>query len=84
MDEKLYKEVKNKCNNQLGITVSTLVKIFLKSFASQQGVGFFVGDQDLCKLFNSWMQKRQFEKMRDGRVASLGPKLKDLYNLSIK
>ena len=84
MDEALYKTVKEKCNKRLGITVSTLVKIFLKSFATQRGVGFYIGDEDLCALFNRWMSKRQFEKARGGRVAVIGPRLKDLYNLGEK
>lgn len=80
LDADLYRAAKWKAE-KLGLPLSTLVRIFLKSFSTQKGVGFYVGDQDLAGLFNQWMQKRQFEKFRGGRVAVIGPKLKDIFEL---
>lgn len=61
IDYKLYKMAKNKCKTQFGIGLSSLIKIFLKSFVTQKGVGFYVGDEDLCKLFRSWLGKKTLE-----------------------
>lgn len=68
--------------DKLGLPLSTLIRVFLKAFCSQRGVGFVVGDQDLAQLFNKWMDKKQFEKMHGGRVAVIGPRLKDIFELS--
>ena len=81
MDEELYEAVKHKCKNDLAINVGTLVKIFLKSFVTQKGVGFYVGDNDLADLFNGWMQKKKLERTRGSRSAIIGPKLKDIFDL---
>lgn len=80
LDEELYKTAKWK-SEKLGLPLSTLVRVFLKSFTTQRGVGFYVGDQDLAQLFNRWMSKRQFEKARGGRIAVLGPRLNDIFDL---
>ena len=82
LDPTLYETAKWK-SDQLGMPLSTLIRVFLKALTSQRGAGFYVGDQDLAHLFNRWMDKRQFEKMRGGRVAVIGPRLKDIFELSI-
>ena len=81
MDAQLYKLAKNKCNNQFGIGLSPLIKMFLKAFITQRGVGFYVGDDDLCKLFNMWFTKKKLEKGRKGCAPLPGPRLKDIYQL---
>ncbi len=81
IDADVYETAKWKAE-KLGLPLATLIRVFLKAFITQKGVGFYIGDYDLCKLFNRWMSKRQFEKMRGGRVAVIGPKLKDIFELS--
>jgi len=81
IDHETYKIAKLKAD-KLGLPLGTLLRIFLKSFTTQRGVGFYVGDQDLTKLFNNWMRKRQFEKDRGSRVAVITPRLKDIFELS--
>jgi len=81
MDAQLYKLAKNKCNNQFGIGLSPLIKFFLKAFVTQKGIGFFVGDDDLCKLFNMWLTRKKLEINRKGCAPLPGPRLKDLYEL---
>ncbi len=81
MDHETYRIAKWK-SDKLGLPVATLVRVFLKAFTTQRGAGFYVGDHDLAYLFNKWMDKRQFEKMRGGRVAVIGPRLKDIFELS--
>ncbi len=81
LDEHLYIMAKNKCKNQFGIGLTPLIKIFLKSFVTQSGVGFYVGDDDLCKMFNSWLGKKWLEQHRKGCAPLPGPKLRDLYSL---
>ena len=83
MDEELYQMAKVKAK-KLGLPLATLVKVFLRSFITQKGVGFYVGDDDLTELFRRWMSKRQFEKDRGSRVAVIGPKLKDIFDLNRK
>lgn len=85
LDEELYQQVKLKCNSRLGIGMSPLIKVFLKSFVTQSGVGFYVGDADLRGLFNKWLFKKGLEK-RLKKVAKNytplpGVRLKDLYEL---
>ena len=80
MDAKLYKMAKDKCNKEFGITLSPLVKIFLKSFVTQHGVGFFVGDEDLRKIILKWLSNKQFDKARGGKPIWWGPRIKDIYN----
>lgn len=55
--------------------------MFLKSFVSQKGVGFWVGDEDLCNMFNRWLYKKSVEKEKDHCNPVPGPRLKDLYQL---
>ncbi len=81
LDEELYKAAKHKCKERFGIGLTPLIKIFLKSFVTQKGVGFYVGDDDLAQLFNSWLSKKRLEKGRKGCAPLPGPRLKDLYDL---
>ncbi len=81
MDSKLYDAAQIKCYNQFGIGLSPLIKIFLKSFISQRGVGFYVGDEDLCQLFRKWLIKKRLEKGVKGGSHIAGPFLKDIYDL---
>lgn len=75
LDEELLRMAKDKCKNRFGISVSALIKFFLKAFVTQAGVGFYVGDDNLCKLFARWIFKKK-------NKLSFGPSLKDLYELS--
>lgn len=81
MDEELYELAKQKCQEKFGIGLSPLVKVFLKAFVTQRGVGFFIGDEDFCKIFNRWLGKKEMEKYRKGCAPLPGPRLKDLYDL---
>lgn len=89
MNGDLYDEAQEKCYCKLGIALSSLVKVFLKAFVSQRGVGFYIGDDDLCHLFSRWLMKKSWDKdeyRRDWRkrkagMPDRGPRLKDLYNL---
>ncbi len=81
IDEELLQMAKNKCKTQFGIGLSPLIKVFLKSFVTQKGVGFYVGDEDLCKLFGRWLSKKRMEQNRKGCAPMPGPHLRDLYEL---
>lgn len=81
LDEELYNRVKYKCNEQMGMPMSPLIKMFLRAFVSQSGVSFVVGDQDLKKLFNHWIVKKSTEIERRGCAPLPGPRLKDLFQL---
>ncbi len=80
IDEDLYSIAKKKAD-KLGMPLATLVRVFLKSFTTQAGVGFYVGDQDLAQLFNRWMSHRQLEKYRDGRITVNPSRLRDIFEL---
>ena len=82
LPEELYLQVKQKCKNHYDIGISPLIKMFLRAFVTQKGVGFYVGDDDLCGLFGSWLSKKQSEQGRKGCAPMPGPRLKDLYDLS--
>ena len=83
LDDELYQQVRHKCKNRFGIGISPLIKIFLKSFVTQRGVGFYVGDEDLCELFARWLSKKQWEKgLPKNAFRFPQPRLKDLYELS--
>ena len=84
LNEELYQQVKAKCKNHFDIGITPLIKIFLKSFVTQKGVGFYVGDDDLCNLFGLWLGKKQMEMGRKGCAPMPGPRLKDLFQLSPK
>jgi hypothetical protein len=76
--EELYERVKYKCNDRLGIGISPLLRIFLQSFVTQQGVGFYIGDSGLCQVVNRWLGKKFHEK---SGMRMPGPRLKDIYEL---
>lgn len=81
IDAELYEMAKNKCYSQFGIGLSPLIKVFLKSFITQKGVGFYVGDDDLCNLFAKWLIKKRMDQGKKGGSHLYGPHLKDLYHL---
>ncbi|MBU1152052.1 hypothetical protein KJ632_04490 [Patescibacteria group bacterium] len=81
LNEDLYKMAMGKCNDHLGISLSALVKVFLRAFVSQKGVGFYIGDEDLSDLFRKWMMKKKLNKKIPGSHHMAGPFLKDLYDL---
>lgn len=81
IDAELYRNAKWKAE-KIGFPLATLVRVFLKSFTTQAGVGFYIGDQDLAKLFNNWMGKKQLENAGSGRLNASGPRLKDIFELS--
>ena len=81
MNAELYQMAKNKCRQEFGIGLSPLIKIFLKAFVTQQGIGFFVGDEDLHNIFSRWLSKKSLERYRKGCAPLPGPKLKKLYDL---
>lgn len=83
LDKELYEMAKHKCKSRFGIGLAPLIKIFLRSFVSQQGVGFYVGDDDLCKLYSRWLSKKTMEIGRKGCAPLPGPKLKDLFQLNV-
>ncbi|MFH1283975.1 MAG: hypothetical protein ABIH78_00065 [Candidatus Peregrinibacteria bacterium] len=83
MDAGLYQMAQDKCYGQFGIGLSPLIKVFLKAFVSQRGVGFYVGDDDLCRLFAKWLIKKRSDKGKKGGTHLYGPYLKDLYDLGI-
>ncbi|MFH1012688.1 MAG: hypothetical protein V1760_02980 [Candidatus Peregrinibacteria bacterium] len=80
MNSELYQKAKLKCKDEFDMALSTLVKLFLKSFVSQRGIGFHIGDDQFYDLFNKWLRKKQFEKDRKVHYPFLGPRLKDLYD----
>ena len=83
IDKELKKFAQNKCKHQFGIGLSPLIKIFLKSFVTQKGVGFYVGDDDLCRLFSQWLSKKTMEMNRKGCAPLPGPRLKDMYDMKV-
>lgn len=80
MDKKLYMKAKLKCKQEYGIGLSALIKLFLISFSSQDGVGFYVGNPALCSKISRWLFKKNMEKFRgEGCSPMPGPKISDLY-----
>jgi antitoxin component of RelBE/YafQ-DinJ toxin-antitoxin module len=53
MSADLHNKAKTKCKEEFDMCLSTLVKLFLKSFISQKGIGFTIGDDEFYKLFGS-------------------------------
>jgi len=84
LEKELHDLVKYKCKKTLGIGITPLVKIFLRSFVTQRGIGFYVGDEDLCELVNKWFSKKALEAVRKGCAPLPGPRLKDIYSLNPK
>ena len=83
VNQQLYAMVKNKCEREFGIGIAPLIKIFLKTFVTQDGLGFFVGDVQLRKLINNWILKKSSEKSNNGKECShlFGPKLREIYRI---
>lgn len=81
MNKNLYEAAMRKCDEQLSVSLSALVKIFLSAFVSQRGVGFYVGEQDLSDLFAKWLRKQKLRKSLANKYSYVGPYLKDLYDL---
>jgi hypothetical protein len=81
LDQELYDAAKRKCKTKFGIGLTPLIKVFLKSFVTQKGVGFYIGDDDLTELFNHWLRKKKFQVGREGCAPLPFPRLKDLYDL---
>jgi len=79
MDSELHKKAVAKCKGEFDMCLSTLIKLFLKTFVSEKGIGFHIGDDEFYKMLNSWLNKKEFEKMRGTHYPFLGPRLKDLY-----
>ena len=81
MEPELYRLVKQKCNRELGVGISPLIKIFLKAFVTQDGVGFFVGNVELRRVFNNWLSKKYLEIGRKGSAPLPGPTARELYRV---
>lgn len=89
LNEDLYEEAMHKCDAYFGIGLSSLIKVFLRAFVSQSGVGFYVGDDDICHLFSRWLSKKSWDKADFARewkkrrvgTPNPGPRLKDLFSL---
>ena len=81
LDAELYQLAKIKCKDQFGIGLSPLIKMFLRAFVTQKGVGFFVGDQQLRQLFTSWLTKKYMRKNNSQMPDSWGPRLQDIYDM---
>ncbi len=81
MDRTLHQKAVTKCKKEFDMCLSTLIKLFLKSFVSQKGIGFHVGDDEFYQMLNDWLSKKEFEKERKTHYRFLGPRLKDLMQL---
>ncbi|MCK4815348.1 hypothetical protein KA005_06225 [bacterium] len=81
LEENLHKNAKYKCKQKFGISLSALIKVFLASFTSQNGVGFYIGDDDICQLFERWLREKAERKVNPNGFAVYRPRLKDLYDL---
>lgn len=57
IEKTLFDNAMKKCKTKFGISLSALIKVFLASFTSQKGVGFYVGDDDICQLFERWLSE---------------------------
>lgn len=83
LDEELYQLVRLKCHRNFGIGIAPLIKMFLKAFITQKGVGFYVGDDDLCYLIHRWLSKKKMEQgLGKNNARFPTPRLKDLYSLN--
>jgi antitoxin component of RelBE/YafQ-DinJ toxin-antitoxin module len=82
LDEDLYKEAKQKADRVLYMPLATLIRVFLKVFISQEGIGFFVGDHNLKKLINNWIRHRNLERFRQRRDTVHPSRLKDIFDLN--
>jgi hypothetical protein len=80
----LFDNAMKKCKKKFGISLSALIKVFLVSFTSQKGVGFYVGDDDICQLFERWLLKKQSQMSNPDGFVMPRPRLYDLYDLGNK
>jgi len=81
LNEDLYEAVKQKCHDQLNVCMGTFIKIFLKAFVTQEGVGFFVGNEDLRKKFKSWLIQKHHEKEGPRDTWGSRPSFRDIFNI---
>ena len=81
LEDDLHQKAKQKCKNKYNITLSSLIKVFLASFASQKGIGFYIGDDDICQLFNRWLELKYERKVHPNGFRVYPPRLQDLYDL---
>jgi antitoxin component of RelBE/YafQ-DinJ toxin-antitoxin module len=81
LDEDLFKEAKYKADKILCMPLATLIRVFLKAFTTQKGIGFFVGEQDLVELINKWIHHRQFERESEKRYTIHNNRLRDIFDL---
>jgi DNA-binding transcriptional regulator GbsR (MarR family) len=81
LEDKLHQNAKQKCKEKFNISLSALIKVFLASFTSQKGVGFYIGDDDICQLFERWLREKAERKVNPNGFAVYRPRLKDLYDL---
>ncbi len=84
MPEELYNKAHKKCKDKFDISLSALIKVFLTSFTTQKGLGFYIGDDDICQLFQRWIIKKRLHKDSKGGYVIPYPRLKDLYDLGNK
>lgn len=81
LDAELHEQFKHKCKGKYNLTMSALLKVFIKSFVTQDGVSFVVGEPNLRQKFNRWLLKREVQKGPNSRGTFLNTRLKDLYDL---
>lgn len=84
LDHNLHQNAKKKCKEKFNITLSSLIKVFLASFTSQNGVGFYIGDDDICQLFTRWLREKRDRITNPNGFKVYPPRLKDIYNLGNK
>lgn len=82
INDDLYEFARRKCHAKFGIGLSSLIKIFLTSFVTQSGVGFYVGDDDLCDLFGKWLIHKKGDRGPRNGFRGYRTYLKDMYDLS--
>ncbi len=80
VDHELNRLVSYKAKQYFGIPLATLLKVFLKAFVSEGGLGFYVGDENLHRLFERWLRKKRAERHRQGCAPLPGPRVQDILN----
>jgi hypothetical protein len=81
LDAELYQLAKEKCEQKFEIGLGPFIKMFLRTFVSQKGFGFFIGDGDVFRTYNNWINKKRLEKSWGYNISLLGPYYKDLFKL---
>ena len=69
IDKELNERAQFKCKTLFGIGLSTLMKLFLKSFVSQKNVGFYVGDDAFNDSLNRELNRRKMKQLMRERRA---------------